>query len=332
MENIVEIKDLTISFDTYAGKVQAARKVSFPIPKGRVTAIVGESGCGKSVTAKAMMGLIQRPGKVEEGSHIYFEGKDILKFSPKEWRAFSGVECSIVFQDALTALNPTMNIGNQIVEKVLLHDKKAKKKDAWEEGIRMLEMVGIPNARERMRQYPHEFSGGMRQRAMIAIALMLYPKLLIADEPTTALDVTIQAEIIDLLKEIQKKTGMTIVLITHDLGIVANFASDIVVMYAGSVVETGTAEDIFYHPAHPYTGALLRAVPRLDVEEETLESIEGTPQDMRTPPKGCPFAERCRKCMEICREKMPEETALSKEHTVRCWLFADGKEGVKDGE
>lgn len=332
MEHLVEIKDLSIAFDTCAGEVQAVRKASFQVQKGRVTAIVGESGCGKSVTAKAMMGLIQKPGRIGEGSHIYFEGTDILRFSPREWRAFSGVECSIVFQDALTALNPTMSIGNQIIEKVLLHDKKAKKKEAWEEGIRMLEMVGIPGASERMRQYPHEFSGGMRQRAMIAIALTLYPKLLIADEPTTALDVTIQAEIIDLLKEIQKKTGMTIVLITHDLGIVADFASDIVVMYAGSVVETGPAEDIFYHPAHPYTDALLRAVPRLDAEEETLESIEGAPPDMRKPPKGCPFAMRCRKCMEICREQMPEETWLSKEHKARCWLLGQGKEGVEDGK
>lgn len=320
MEKILEVRNLSVAFETYSGKVQAVRDISFDIEKGSVTAIVGESGCGKSVTSKAVMGLIRKPGKISDESEILFQGENILKYTEKQWQSYRGQQCSIVFQDALTALNPTMNIGKQITEKIRVH-KKVSKQEAWQEGIRMLELVGIPNAQMRMKQYPHEFSGGMRQRVMIAIALTLNPKLLIADEPTTALDVTIQADILEMMKGIQKTHGMSIILITHDLGIVANFATNIIVMYAGKVMERGSAEDIFYSPAHPYTEALLKAVPRLDMEDEQLETIEGAPPNMANPPTGCPFADRCRKRMDICKQEFPQETELSEGHEVCCWLW-----------
>lgn len=320
MENILEVKKLSVVFETYAGTVQAVRDVSFNIKKGSVTAIVGESGCGKSVTSRAIMGLIRKPGKVSNESEILFSGENILRYTKKQWQEYRGEKCSIVFQDALTALNPTMNIGKQLAEKIRVH-KKVSKQEAWQEGIRMLELVGIPNAQTRMKQYPHEFSGGMRQRVMIAIALTLNPDLLIADEPTTALDVTIQADILEMMKNIQQKHGMSIILITHDLGIVANFATNIIVMYAGKVMEQGSAEDIFYRPAHPYTEALLRAVPRLDMKDEALETIEGAPPNMANPPVGCPFAARCKKCMDICRQEFPGQVELSEGHEVCCWLW-----------
>ncbi len=319
MSEILQVKNLSVEFDTYAGRIQAVRGISFGIREKKVTAIVGESGCGKSVTSKAIMGLIQKPGKMAPESRILFRGEDILRYTEKQWESFRGQKCSIVFQDALTALNPTMDIGRQITEKIRVH-RKTGKKEAWQEGIHMLEQVGIPHAAMRMKQYPHEFSGGMRQRAMIAIALTLHPELLIADEPTTALDVTIQADILDMMKEIQRSQGMTIILITHDLGIVADLAQDIIVMYAGKVVEKGSAEDIFYHPAHPYTEALLRAVPRLDVSGGRLETIEGAPPNMADPPSGCPFADRCKKKLPVCEKRFPEKTNLTKGHHVCCWL------------
>ncbi|GFI43286.1 oligopeptide transport ATP-binding protein OppD [Lachnospiraceae bacterium] len=319
MDAILKVENLSVLFRTYAGEVQAVRNISFEIEEGNVTAIVGESGCGKSVTSKSIMGLINKPGIVSKESKIFFRDENILEYTEKQWENYRGQGCSMVFQDALTALNPTMNIGKQITEKILVH-KKVPKKEAWQEGIRMLELVGIPNAAMRMKQYPHEFSGGMRQRVMIAIALTLNPKLLIADEPTTALDVTIQADILEMMKDIQKTHGMTIILITHDLGIVANFAQNIIVMYAGKVVEEGSSEDIFYHPAHPYTEALLRAVPRLDVSEETLETIEGAPPNMAKPPTGCPFAARCKKKLPVCEQTFPERVELTKGHEVCCWL------------
>ena len=289
-----------------------------------MTAIVGESGCGKSVTSKSIMGLIKKPGYVSKDSQIIFQGENIQKYNRKQWEAYRGPKCSICFQDALTALNPTMTVGKQIMEKIRVH-KKVSKQEAWAEAVQMLERVGIPNPELRMKQYPHEFSGGMRQRVMIAIAMTLNPDLLIADEPTTALDVTVQADILDMMKEIQKEHPMSIILITHDLGIVANFATDIIVMYAGKIVERGTAEDIFYHPTHPYTKALLRAVPRLDMEGEKLETIEGAPPNMINPPKGCPFAQRCKERMDICETAFPEESKLSECHEVRCWLQKEGR-------
>ena len=256
MSKVLEVRNLSVSFRTLKGEVQAVRDVSFDIEKGSVTAIVGESGCGKSVTSKSIMGLIKKPGYVSKDSQIIFQGENIQEYNRKQWEAYRGPKCSICFQDALTALNPTMTVGKQIMEKIRVH-KKVSKQEAWAEAVQMLERVGIPNPELRMKQYPHEFSGGMRQRVMIAIAMTLNPDLLIADEPTTALDVTVQADILDMMKEIQKEHPMSIILITHDLGIVANFATDIIVMYAGKIVERGTAEDIFYHPTHPYTKALL---------------------------------------------------------------------------
>lgn len=324
MSKVLEVKNLSVSFRTLKGEVQAVRDVSFDIEKGSVTAIVGESGCGKSVTSKSIMGLIKKPGYVSKDSQIIFQGENIQEYNRKQWEAYRGPKCSICFQDALTALNPTMTVGKQIMEKIRVH-KKVSKQEAWAEAVQMLERVGIPNPELRMKQYPHEFSGGMRQRVMIAIAMTLNPDLLIADEPTTALDVTVQADILDMMKEIQKEHPMSIILITHDLGIVANFATDIIVMYAGKIVERGTAEDIFYHPTHPYTKALLRAVPRLDMEGEKLETIEAAPPNMINPPKGCPFAQRCKERMDICETAFPEESKLRECHEVCCWLQKEGR-------
>lgn len=324
MGEILQVENLSVAFDTYAGKIQAVRDISFGIEEKEVTAIVGESGCGKSVTSKSIMGLIRKPGIVAKESKIFFQGENILAYTEKQWESYRGQKCSIVFQDALTALNPTMNIGRQVTEKIMVH-KKISKREAWQEGIRMLEMVGIPHGSMRMKQYPHEFSGGMRQRVMIAIALTLNPQLLIADEPTTALDVTVQADILDMMKKIQKDHGMTVILITHDLGIVANFAQHIIVMYAGKVVEKGRSEEIFYHPAHPYTEALLQAVPRLDLSGRILETIEGAPPNMASPPDGCPFAQRCKKRMPVCSKEFPRKIKITESHQVCCWLQREKK-------
>lgn len=319
MENLLEVKNLSVTFRTFQGEVQAVRDVSFNIKKGTVTAIVGESGCGKSVTSKSIMGLVKKPGIVSKESKILFQGENIQEYTRHQWEQYRGEKCSICFQDALTALNPTMTVGKQIMEKILVH-RKVSKKEAWNEAVSVLRKVGIPNPELRMRQYPHEFSGGMRQRVMIGIAITLNPSLLIADEPTTALDVTVQADILDMMKEIQKEHQMSIILITHDLGIVANFATDIIVMYAGKIVERGSAYDIFYHPAHPYTKALLRAVPRLDMDGGELETIEGAPPNMAHPPKGCPFADRCKMRRAICDTAFPKKTSLEGEHEVCCWI------------
>lgn len=322
MGHLLEVKNLKVSYHSYAGEVQSVRGVDFTVDAGQAVAIVGESGCGKSVTAKSIMGLIQTPpGEIKSESQILFQGKDLLKMNEKEWESFRGSDCAIVFQDALAALNPTLTIGRQIAEKIMVHTSMTKK-EAYAEATRLLGLVGIPNPERRIKQYPHEFSGGMRQRAMIAIALACQPKLLIADEPTTALDVTIQADIIDLLKDLQKQFNMAVIMITHDLGIVADIAKKIVVMYAGKVVETGSHYDIFYHPKHPYTKALLRAVPRLDLEEEQqLESIEGTPPNMIDPPKGCAFSTRCSNCMKICQKSSPPLYEFEEGHTAQCWLY-----------
>lgn len=322
MRHLLEVKDLKVSYHSYAGEVQSVRGVNFTVDTGESVAIVGESGCGKSVTAKTIMGLIQTPpGEIKKGSQILFEGKNLLEMDERAWQAYRGSDCAIVFQDALAALNPTLTIGHQIVEKILIHTDM-NREAAMKEAERLLTLVGIPNPARRLKQYPHEFSGGMRQRAMIAIALACQPKLLIADEPTTALDVTIQADIIDLLKNLQKEFKMAVIMITHDLGIVADIAKKIVVMYAGKVVETGSNYDVFYNPKHPYTQALLRAVPRLDVEEDQeLESIEGTPPNMIAPPAGCAFCTRCEHCMKICQTMEPPKYEFEDGHTAQCWLY-----------
>ncbi len=321
MSKLLEVKNLRVSYNTYAGEVQSVRDISFDVLEGEAVAIVGESGCGKSVTAKSLMRLIKTPpGVIKEGSQILFKGEDILTYDKKRLSEYRGNDAAIIFQDALASLNPTMTVGKQIMENLIKH-KKMSKADAKAEAITMLGLVGIPNPEKRVDQYPHEFSGGMRQRAMIAIAYACKPKLLIADEPTTALDVTIQAQIMDLIKGLQKDNGTAVILITHDLGVVANIAKRIVVMYSGKIVEKGNSRDIFYNPKHPYTKALLNAMPRLDLEnKQELASIEGTPPDLFAPPVGCPFSTRCDYCMEVCLKANPEYTDFGEGHEAACWL------------
>lgn len=322
MEKLMEVKNLSVSYFTYAGEVQSVRGISFDVKKGKTTAIVGESGCGKSVTAKSLMGLIEKPGKISTESHILYRGKEITGYTEKEWNAFRGKECSMVFQDALVSLNPTMKVGKQIEENIENHEPGLSKKEISTRSLEMLKLTGIPDPEGCMNKYPHELSGGMRQRVMIACAMVTYPKLLIADEPTTALDVTIQAQIIALMEELQEKTGMSIIIITHDLGIVADMADEIIIMYAGEIVERGTAREIFYNQQHPYTWALLQSVPRIDSEDKSiLNTIEGNIPDMIKPPKGCGFCPRCPYAMEICAEEKPETVQLTENHSVSCWLM-----------
>ncbi len=324
MERILDIQNLHVSFDSYAGEVHAVRGVTLHVDQGEVLAIVGESGCGKSVTAQTIMKLNPMPpARIKEGS-IDLCGKNIVDATEKEMQNIRGQLVSMIFQDPMTCLNPTKKVGKQLTE-TLKKTKHLSNEQCEKEAIRLLKMVQIPNAEERVKQYPHEFSGGMRQRAMIAMALACDPKLLIADEPTTALDVTIQAQIMQLMSEIRKETGTAIILITHDLGVVANLADRVAVMYAGKVVEQGTVQDIFYRNAHPYTAALLRSLPTVDTDRnEELVSIPGTPPDLYAPPKGCAFASRCRECMKLCRENQPPEFTVNEGHTASCWrLHAD---------
>lgn len=320
MSNLLEVKDLRVCYHTYQGDVQSVRGVNLDIGYEESVALVGESGCGKSVTGKSILRLIQFPGEIQTRSEIIFDGKDVLKMNKKELQSYRGGQASIIFQDALASLNPTMKVGRQIMENLLYH-RNMTKKEAKAEAVRLLQEVGIPNAEKRVNQYPHEFSGGMRQRVMIAIAFACKPKLLIADEPTTALDVTIQSQIIKLLKQLKNENHTSIMMITHDLGVVASIAERIFVMYSGVIVEKGTIEDIFYRARHPYTKALLRAVPRLDGDgKKELDSIEGTPPDLIAPPIGCPFARRCKYCMPICEKRMPEYTSFGEKHAASCWL------------
>ncbi|MGG0462743.1 ABC transporter ATP-binding protein [Priestia aryabhattai] len=319
MEKMIQIKNLHVQFSTYGGQVQAVRGVSFDLHKGETLAIVGESGCGKSVTSQSIMRLIPTPpGRITSGS-ILFKGQDLTKLSEKKMRDIRGADISMIFQDPMTALNPTLRVGEQIAENIMQHENISKEK-AKEKAFEMLELVGIPNPKERLKQYPHEFSGGMRQRIVIAMALVCNPEVLIADEPTTALDVTIQAQILELFKDIQQKTDVSIVLITHDLGVVAQVADRVAVMYAGKIVEIGTRRDIFYTPQHPYTKGLLRSVPRLDLYESELVPIAGSPPDLFAPPSGCSFAPRCPYVMEVCDRMYPVSTKLKESHQVHCWL------------
>lgn len=320
MDNLLKIENLQVCYNTYQGEVHSVRGVDLDINREETVALVGESGCGKSVTGKSILRLIQAPGKILPGSRICFEGRDVLDMDKKSLRSYRGGEASIIFQDALASLNPTMKVGRQIMENLLYH-RSMSKKEARAEALRLLDAVGIPEAEKRLDQYPHEFSGGMRQRVMIAIAFACQPKLLIADEPTTALDVTIQAQIIRLLKQLQTENHTSILMITHDLGVVANIAQRIFVMYSGLIVERGNSEDIFYRPKHPYTQALLRAVPRLDSDSKgELASIEGTPPDLLAPPEGCPFAARCKYAMPVCFRRPPETTEFEPGHQAACWL------------
>lgn len=335
MGKILEVNNLRVSFHTYAGEVHSVRGVSFGVEEGEILAIVGESGCGKSVTSKTIMGLINTPpGEIKEGSEVLYLGKNIIKQSEKEWEQYRGAQCAMIFQDALTSLNPTMRIGKQIMENITNH-KKVSKEDAKKQALEMLKLVRIPDPDMCMKKYPHELSGGMRQRVMIAIALAGQPKILIADEPTTALDVTIQAQIMDLMQDIRKTLGTTIILITHDLGVVASVADRIVVMYSGKIMERGTCDEVFYNQKHPYTWALLNAAPNLELEnKQELVAIEGTPPDLIDPPAGCPFAARCPLCMQICTEKMPPEFDFENGHRAACWLRhpKSGCQDMKFGE
>ncbi|TKC18375.1 ABC transporter ATP-binding protein [Robertmurraya kyonggiensis] len=319
MEKILQVKNLHVSFRTYGGEVKAVRGVTFDLHKGETIAIVGESGCGKSVTAKSIMGLIPNPpGKITDGK-ILFKGKDLAKLPDRELRKIRGADISMIFQDPMTALNPTLTIGEQIMEGIIQHHKIARS-DARKKALEILELVGIPSPKSRLKQYPHQFSGGMRQRIVIALALICEPEVMIADEPTTALDVTIQAQILDLFRDIQKKTGVSIILITHDLGVVAQVADRVAVMYGGKIIETGTKREIFYEPQHPYTKGLLNSVPRIDIEDAELVPIAGTPPDLFAPPAGCPFVARCEYAMEVCDRIYPTQTLKGNEHQVYCWL------------
>ena len=317
-ETILSIENLRIHFETFAGEVQAIRGVNLKLEKGETLALVGESGSGKSVTAKSVMKLLSNNAVVKEGA-IIFKGENILEKSERDMQSIRGKKIAMIFQDPMTSLDPTMKIGKQITEVIIKHEK-ASKEEANKRAEELLELVGIPNAKERMKQYPHQFSGGQRQRIVIAIALACNPDVLIADEPTTALDVTIQAQILELLKELQQQFQMAIIFITHDLGVVANVADRVAVMYAGKVVEVGTAEEVFYNPQHPYTWGLLRSMPTLHTGD-TLYAIPGSPPDLLDPPIGDAFALRSDVALEIDRVKEPPMFEVSPTHFAATWLL-----------
>ncbi len=316
---LLSVRNLKTSFFTHVGEVKAVRGISFDVNEGEVLGIVGESGSGKSVTSLSIMGLLQYPGRVVDGE-ILLNGEDILTYSKNQMRKVRGKEIAMIFQDPMTSLNPVYTIGNQIMEMILEHEKMSRR-EARARAIEMLKLVGIPAAEKRIDSYPHEFSGGMRQRVMIALALSCNPKLLIADEPTTALDVTIQAQILSLIKSLNKQFGMTTMLITHDLGVVATVCDKVAVMYGGLIMEYGTADEIFYHPRHPYTMGLLGSIPHVDGgEKRRLIPIDGTPPDLINPPKGCPFSTRCKYCMNVCTQEQPPYFAEDK-HRTMCWML-----------
>ncbi|MBR5947150.1 MAG: ABC transporter ATP-binding protein [Clostridia bacterium] len=320
-EHLLEVKDLHVSFDTAVGEIKAVRGVDFYLDRGETLCIVGESGCGKSVTIQTLMRLNDEPpASIKHGSILY-KDEDIVKKTQKEMRRYRGEEFSMIFQDAMTALNPTTKIGKQMREAIRQH-KDISKEDAKKLILEMLTLVGLPNPAVIYDRFPHTLSGGQRQRVMIAMALSLHPSILLADEPTTALDVTIQAQILELMNGLKKELNMGIIFITHNMGVVAKMADRIAVMYAGQVVESGTAEDVFYRPKHPYTWGLIGSMPSLTGEvPERLFSIPGTPPDLFAPPKGCGFASRCQYCMNACVDHLPPEFEVSPGHKVRCWLM-----------
>ncbi|WP_025784527.1 ABC transporter ATP-binding protein [Sporosarcina sp. D27] len=320
MSKILQVKDLELSFHTFAGEVKAIRGVNFDLNKGETLAIVGESGSGKSVTTKSIMRLLPESSSEFKNGEILFDGKDLTKLSEREMQKIRGKDISMIFQDPMTSLNPTMTIGKQIMEPILKHQKVSKDK-ARKVAIELLNMVGIPNAENRYKMYPHQFSGGQRQRIVIAIALACNPQILIADEPTTALDVTIQAQILELMKDIQKKIDTSIIFITHDLGVVANVADRVAVMYGGKIVEIGTVDEIFYNPQHPYTWGLLSSMPSMDLNEEKLYAIPGTPPDLLNPPKGDAFALRSEYALKIDMEQPPPFFQVSDTHYAATWLL-----------
>ena len=325
--SLLEVKDLRTSFFTDAGEVKAVNGVSFNLEKGKVLGIVGESGSGKSVTAYSVMQILASAGKIVGGS-IKLDTQELVGADEKTMKKIRGNRVSIIFQDPMTSLNPTYTIGNQLIEVITLHTSRDKKQ-AYNRAIEMLELVNINEPEKRMKQYPFELSGGMRQRVMIAMALACEPDILIADEPTTALDVTIQAQILELMKKLQNELGMAIIMITHDLGVVAQMCDEVIVMYAGSICEKGTVDEIFYNPKHEYTKGLLRSIPSAKSAGTKLKPIDGTPIDLLNMPKGCPFAPRCNAAMKVCIYSKPEMTKVNDEHSAACWLHI--KELVDDG-
>ncbi len=318
---LIDVNNLSVSFHTYAGEVKAVRGLEFYLERGETLAFVGESGCGKSVTAKALMRLLpEESAEIKPESKIMFEGEDVLSMKGKRLTDLRGGDIAMIFQDPMTSLNPTLTVGYQITEALKIH-RGLKGADAKREAVRLLDLVQIPEAEKRLKSYPHELSGGMRQRVMISIALSCSPKLLIADEPTTALDVTIQAQILDLIRDLKEQLHTAVILVTHDLGVVANFADRIQVMYAGDIVEEGKTEEIFYNSRHPYTWALLNSIPKIHAtKDEELRALGGTPPDLLLPLPGCPFAARCSRAMEICKTMAPQATNHSETHRSWCWL------------
>ena len=316
--HLLSVKDLHTSFTTDHGEVQAVNGVSFNLDAGKVLGIVGESGSGKSVTAYSIMQILADNGRITSGEILY-KGEDIARWGESRMQDFRGKCCSIIFQDPMTSLNPVFTIGSQIAEAVLLHTKSSKH-EAMEKALEMLKLVGINEPEKRLKQYPYELSGGMRQRVMIAMALACEPDILIADEPTTALDVTIQAQILELMQSLQQKLGMAIIMVTHDLGVIAEMCDEIVVMYGGRFCERGTADEIFYNPRHEYTRGLLRSIPNITNMKERLVPISGTPINMLNMPKGCAFCARCDKAMKICLEQVPEERIINESHRASCWI------------
>ena len=327
---ILEVKDLHTSFFTENGEVQAVNGISFTLEQGKTLGIVGESGSGKSVTAYSIMQILAETGKIT-GGEVRFHGEDITKWNRLQMQKFRGEKCSIIFQDPMTSLNPVFTVGSQLMEAILLHTDKDKKQ-ARERAIEILTLVGVNEPESRLKQYPHELSGGMRQRVMIAMALVCEPDILIADEPTTALDVTIQAQILELMQELQKKLGMAIIMVTHDLGVIASMCDEILVMYGGRVCERGTADDIFYAPAHEYTKGLLRSIPKADNMNEKLVPIGGTPINLLQMPAGCAFCPRCDAAMKICLREKPEEMRVSDTHLASCWMNIKELYKAQEGE
>ena len=328
---MLEVKDLHTSFFTPVGEVKAVNGVSFTLDRGKVLGIVGESGSGKSVTAYSVMQILEKTGKIVSGS-IKFDGQELVGAGEKVMKTIRGNKISIIFQDPMTSLNPTYTIGHQLMEAILLHTNR-NKKQAWDRAVEMLRLVNVNEPEKRMKQYPYEFSGGMRQRVMIAMALACEPDILIADEPTTALDVTIQAQILELMQSLQKELGMAIIMITHDLGVVAQMCDEVIVMYAGSICEQGTADEIFYNPKHEYTKGLMRSIPTVDSDGSRLQPISGTPIDLLNMPKGCPFAPRCDAAMKICMRQRCERMQINEDHQAACWMnVKEAFENEKGGD
>ncbi len=315
---LLEVRDLHTAFTTPAGTVNAVNGVSFNLERGKVLGIVGESGSGKSVTAYSIMQILEKNGKVVSGS-VKVDGQELVNAGEKVMKTVRGNKISIIFQDPMTSLNPTYTVGHQLMEAIMLHTDR-NKKQAWDRAVEMLRLVNVNEPEKRMKQYPFEFSGGMRQRVMIAMALACEPDILIADEPTTALDVTIQAQILELMQSLQKELGMAIIMITHDLGVVAQMCDEVIVMYAGSICEQGTADEIFYNPRHEYTKGLMRSIPTVNNDDARLEPISGTPIDLLNMPKGCPFAPRCEAAMKICLTQRCERMEINADHAAACWM------------